>query len=255
MNLINGWGVAASLILVAVTIAVSVWRKLGLERSVAIATVRAVVQLLAVGVVLVPVLADDAPMFWAWIWVGLMIAIAVVVVRRRTGKLQHLRPGIVVALVAIAAPLAVSLAVVFGFGVLELAPFAIVPVSGILLGNTLPATVAGAVRLQDQITSERGQIEAMLALGFPPSEAIREQTRTSIRAALLPQIERTNVVGLIALPGAMTGMILAGVDPLEAVLTQIVVMFLILGGVALTVTTVTLALASKAFSEDMRLLK
>jgi putative ABC transport system permease protein len=159
VTLINGWGVVASLSLVLV----------------AIATVRAIVQLLAVGVILVPVLNDDAPMYWAWTWVALMIAISVVVVRRRTAKFNELRPTVTTTTLAVAAPLAVSLGVVFGFGVLELAPFALIPVSGILLGNTLPATVSGAVRFQEQVTSERGQIEAMLALGMPPKEAIRSK--------------------------------------------------------------------------------
>jgi putative ABC transport system permease protein len=157
VTLINGWGVVASLSLVLV----------------AIATVRAIVQLLAVGVILVPVLNDDAPMYWTW--VALTIAISVVVVRRRTAKFNELRPTVTTTTLAVAAPLAVSLGVVFGFGVLELAPFALIPVSGILLGNTLPATVSGAVRFQEQVTSERGQIEAMLALGMPPKEAIRSK--------------------------------------------------------------------------------
>ena len=73
------------------------------------------------------------------------------------------------------------------------------------------------------------------------------------RLALVPQIERTKVVGLIALPGAMTGLLLAGVDPIDAVLIQLVVMFLVLGAVALSVIIVTMAMTRKALTPDLRL--
>tara|TARA_B100000073_G_scaffold142946_1_gene117613 strand:- start:506 stop:910 length:405 start_codon:yes stop_codon:yes gene_type:complete len=110
--------------------------------------------------------------------------------------------------------------------------------AGIVLGNTLPATSAGAVRFVEAVREERGQIEAMLALGFRARAAIRPQITKAVKAALVPPIERMRMIGLVLLPGTMTGMLLAGVDPLKAVMTQMVVSFLILGGVTLTVTTV-----------------
>ena len=71
------------------------------------------------------------------------------------------------------------------------------------------------------------------------------------RTALIPQIERTKVVGLIALPGAMTGLLLAGVDPIDAVLIQAAVMFLVLGSVATTVSVVTWAVASNSLGDEL----
>ena len=75
----------------------------------------------------------------------------------------------------------------------------------------------------------------------------------SARTALIPQIERTKVVGLIALPGAMTGLLLAGVEPVDAVVVQLIVMYLILGGVALSVAIVTTATVTSALSSGLRL--
>ena len=84
-------------------------------------------------------------------------------------------------------------------------------------------------------------------------DAARPHVRAALRTALLPQIESTKVVGLVALPGAMTGLILAGVKPVDAVKVQAAVMFLILGGVSVTVTVVARGLTRRLFTPDHRL--
>lgn len=75
----------------------------------------------------------------------------------------------------------------------------------------------------------------------------------ALRTALIPQIERTKAVGIVILPGAMTGLILAGVDPTDAVLIQLAVMYLILGSVATSVTIVGLGVRRRLFTDDHRL--
>lgn len=251
--MVDGWGVVASLSLIAVTVILSMAWRLDLHRPLLIAAARAVVQLLVVGAILVPVLSSDAGLIWSWLWVLAMIALATTVVRRRTRSSGLHRPTITTVVAGVGAPVVVCLAVVFGLGVFPLEPIALVPIAGIVLGNSLPATVAGAKRFEDQLATDHGQIEAMLALGFTPRIAVRRTVQTAILDALLPQIERTNVVGMVALPGAMTGLILAGVDPIDAVLTQIVVMFLVLGAVSVTTTFMTSAGARRAFTSDLRL--
>ena len=254
MDLDLTWvNVAASLTLVAAVVALSCWLRLGLARSVVIAAARAAAQLLAVGSVLIVVLRPTAPIVWSWLWVVAMVVLATGVVRRRARRLAPFQPSIALVAAAIVVPLAVCLAVTFGMGVFDLTPAALVPVSGILLGNSLPATVAASSRIEELLSDERGQIEAMLALGFGGPAAIRPQVRTAVRTALIPQIERTSVVGLVALPGAMTGMILAGADPLDAVAAQMIVMFLLLGAVAITVALVVVGTASRSVTSDQRL--
>lgn len=248
-----GWlNVGASLTLVAAVVLLSVWLRLGVARGVVIAAARATAQLAVVGGVLIVVLQPEAALAWSWLWVVAMVGLATGVVRRRTQRLGPFRPSIASIAFAVVVPLAICLAVTFGLGVFDLAPTALVPVAGILLGNSLPTAVAAASRIEELLADERGQIDAMLALGFDGSSAIRPQVRKAIRAALIPQVERTSVVGLVALPGAMTGMILAGADPLDAVLAQLIVMFLILGGVAFTVTVVVLGTAHRATTADGR---
>ena len=244
--------VAASLTLVAAVVVLSAWLRLGITRGVVVAAARAAAQLSVVGGVLIVVLRPEAALVWSWLWVAAMVVLATGVVRRRTRRLKPFQPSISLIVTAVLVPLSVCLAVTFGLGVFDLTPTALVPVAGILLGNSLPTTIAAAARIEELLSDERGQIDAMLALGFDGSSAIRPQVRKAIRSALVPQVERTSVVGLVALPGAMTGMILAGADALDAVAAQMIVMFLILGGVAFTVAVVVLGTARSVMTPDGR---
>lgn len=247
---IEPWQAAASLVLVAVVVALSVWRKLGIERSVLWAAARAAVQLIAVGLLFTLIFESRLADVWAAAWIAMMVLIAGYVVARRTGDVRRFAP---LGLAALGATLAVVLGVVFGLGVLQLDPVAAVVIAGITIGNTMPAVVQAVDRTRRQLIEQSGEIEAMLALGFDGGRATNRVVREVSRLALIPQIERTKVVGLIALPGAMTGLLLAGVDPLDAVLIQLVVMFLVLGAVAVAVILVTTVMTRQAMTEDLRL--
>lgn len=244
------WQAAASLVLVAVVVAISRWRKLGLELSVLWAALRATVQLLAVGALFTVIFESSYANGWAALWIVAMIAISAYVVTKRTGAAPHLAS---VGVGAIGLTVAVVLGVVFGLQILDLDAVSAVVIAGITIGNTMPSVVQAADRTRSQLTEQSGQIEAMLALGFDGAESTRRVVREVARLALIPQIERTKVVGLIALPGAMTGLLLAGVDPVDAVLIQLVVMFLVLGAVALSVIIVTMAMARQAMTSDLRI--
>ena len=241
--------VAASLTLVAIAVAVSMYLRLGIEKSIIWASVRAAVQLTAVGLLLTALLGTRWEHLLAPLWILVMIAIAGSVVARRSGS-TDIVPA---ALLAIGGTTAISLAVVFGFGVLPAEPIQLIVIAGITIGNTMPATVVAADQVHTQMTKERVQVEGLLALGFTSAQAARYIVRDSTRVALLPQIERTKVVGLVAPPGAMTGLLIAGVDPIDAVVLQLVVMYLVLGSVAVSTTVVAVVTASNSFTSDQRL--
>ncbi len=246
-----GWvGLGISASLVAVAVVLSLWRQLGLERSIAWSAVRALAQLLLVGVVLDLLLRPGVSSAWAWLWVALMLVIAAATVARRA-------PGVTglfgLSLAAFATSAVLTLGVLFGFGVFTVNVRTIVPLAGLMIGNSMAATVLVARRLVDEVRDKRDEIEARLALGQPAEEAARPYVRNALRTALTPQIETTKVVGLIALPGAMTGLILAGVDPFNAVRVQAAVMYLVLGSVAATTTVVGLGVRRQMFTRDHRL--
>lgn len=243
-------GVAASLILIAIAVAISWRERLGLERSILWAATRAAVQLLAIGAALGLVLAEDAPIAWAWLWVVAMVAIAGFTVARRAPEV----PGIGwLAVGAIAIAVATSLAVVFGFDMYALEARTLVPTAGMLMGNAIGSTVLAARRTLTEIDEHRDQVEVRLSLGASGADAVRPHLRESLRTANTPQIEQTKIVGLIALPGTMTGLLLAGVDPVDAVLVQLAVMFLILGSVAITSVIVGRGVARRLITPDQRL--
>lgn len=244
------WQAALSLVLIVVVVGVSLWHRLGLERSILWAALRATVQLLLVGVFFAAVFESTLAGLWSGLWVAAMVAIAGVVVARRTSTGRRL---ITVGVGAIGLTVAVVLAVIFGLQILPFEPVSVVVIAGITIGNTMPTVVQAVDRTRDQVGESFGQIEAMLALGFGARDATKQVVHDVATLALVPQIERTKVVGLIALPGAMTGLLLAGVDPLDAVLLQLVVMFLVLGAVAMSTIVVTLAITRQALTEDLRI--
>ena len=163
---VSPWGVVAAAGLVSITLLAS-WRlDLGLVPSISVSSIRSVTQLFVAGILLVPALRSDAPLGWSWLWCGVMVVFATGLVRRRTAGLGSSRPSIVLSALAVSVPVAAGLIVVFCFGVLPLQPSTLVPMAGIVLGNTLPATSVGATRFVELVRDERGQVEAMLALGF-----------------------------------------------------------------------------------------
>lgn len=242
---------AASLTLVAVAVALSVWRRLGLEATITWAAARAIAQLLAVGAVLTLVIGPARPLAWSWMWVAGMALVAGDVVRRRAPEVPHL---FALAATAFAASAALTLAVLFGLGIFPLESRTLVPLAGLIIGNTMRSTVLAASRVVEELRDKRDEVEARLALGHSADQAARPYIRAALRSALLPQIESTKTVGLIALPGAMTGLILAGVDPIDAVLVQVVVMFLVLAAAATTSSVVGLGATRRLFTPDHRLL-
>lgn len=246
-----GWqGVGVSLILIVIAIVLS-WRQhLGLEGSIAWASLRAAAQLGAVGVVLAFVLDSDTHVAVAWLWVVAMVIVAALTVRARAPDI----PGIgLLSFLAVGSVAVLSLAVIFGLGIFPVEPIAIVPLAGMVIGNSLAQTAVAARRVVAEVHEHRDEVEALLSLGLPWQDAARDRTAEALRTAMQSQIETTKVVGLVALPGSMTGLILAGVPAGDAVLVQLAVMYVILGSVAISVSVIGTGVARRLFTEDHRL--
>ena len=243
-------GMAASGILVAVALAVSLWRQLGLERTLLWACLRALVQLLIVGWALQLIVDEDDPLILSFVWLVVMVLLAGYTTWKRATHVPAVLP---LSLLAYAASATVTLGVLFGFGVYELEGRTVVPLAGIVIGNSLAATVLVSRRLFAAADDHRDLIEARLALGLTGSAAFQPDLRESLRTALVPQIESTKAVGIIALPGAMVGLILAGVEPAQAVRVQLSVMYLVLGSVATTTAVMSLGISRQLFTGAQQL--
>jgi putative ABC transport system permease protein len=247
---VNAVGLATSLILVGIALAVSMSQQLRLEKELIWATVRASVQLIVMGFVLAWLLEPGRSAIYSWVWVAGMVVFAAWTVRNRAPEV----PGLFgMAVTALAASTAATMGVIFGLGVFPMEARAIVPLGGMMIGNSLSGTVLAARRVTDELTEKRAEVEARLALGHSSRQAGQPYVRSAMRTALTPQIESTKAVGLVFLPGAMTGLILAGVDPVDAVLVQATIMYLILGAVATTSVVVGLGSIRQLFTPDHRL--
>ncbi len=249
MNVVGWPVVVASLSLVFLALGLGVAFRLSVSKDIAIASARAAVQLLAVGFLLNYMLDSAGADWWAALWVVVMTVIAIATVRKRAGfKIKGLTVTTAAAVIFTAA---ISIAVTFGFGVLDYEPVSLIVIAGITIGNAVPSAVLAAKQSVASSRERIGEIEAALALGFDRRALLRFMAPRVASAALIPQIERTKVVGLIALPGAMTGLLLGGVDPVDAVVLQLLVMYLVLGSAAVCIIAVVATIITQTVSPTM----
>lgn len=217
--------VALAVVLVAIGAAISRFRGLRLEDDMAVATVRSFVQLLAVGYVLEAVFGGHGAL------TILVLAVMVVTASLTSGSRSRRVPrarAIAAAAVAVAA--LGTLGVLTGLGIVPARARALIPLGSMVISNAMNTASLVMTRLYDDLASHRREVEARLSLGQTSHEASLPWHRAALRAGMLPIVDNTKVVGLVALPGAMTGMILAGASPVDAIRLQLVVMYMILGG-------------------------
>ena len=244
------YGAIASGLLVLVAIGVSWWAGLHLERDLVTAALRAAAQLALLGLVLVAILTPGQPLALSWLWVAVMIVFAGWTVQRRVPQVPRMW---LLSMGAFAASAVVTLGVLFGAGVFPVEANTVVPLAGLMIGNSMTATVLVARRITAELKDKRLEVEARLALGQPSSEAALPYLREALRTALIPQIETTKAVGIVFLPGMMVGLLLAGVTPLDAVQAQLVIMYLVLGSVAVTTSVIALGMRRILFTSAHQL--
>ena len=124
-----------------------------------------------------------------------------------------------------------------------------VPLTGMILGNTLNGISLGLNHLQSELTQNRGEVEMLLTLGATRWEAAKSSITEALRTGMIPIINTMMVVGIVSLPGMMTGQLLAGAPPIEAVKYQVVIMFLIAAGTALGTLGVVLLAYRRVFNK------
>jgi putative ABC transport system permease protein len=242
---------ASGLILIA--IGVSRWQKLGLGKDFVVGAVRTVLQLALVGYVLVYIFALDR---WYLVIAALLFMLAVATytaVDRQKGSRRAL-----LGITASAMLLGSGLTLVYvGAVVVRMDPWYnpryLIPLFGMIVGNAMNAAALAAERLRSEMEGRRSEVEAYLALGASPDRASREPVRQSLLASLIPTVNGLMVVGLVSIPGMMTGQLIAGASPLTAFRYQIVVMFMLASSVAITAAVVTLWYRRTFFTEAEQL--
>lgn len=229
---ITDFQLALSVVLILMAGGVSAALRLGLLKSLFWGTVRTVVQLSLIGYALTYIFElESLPLVLA------ILLIMCIIAARTAARSTKNTPGnsAWLAFIALAASTflvgVIVVVLIIGPEPWYSARIAI-PIIGMILGNSMNGIALSLDRLYSEVRARTGEVEALLTFGATPWEAVRDCVREAVRAGMTPTINSLMVVGLVSLPGMMTGQILGGVDPREAVRYQIVVMLMIAAAVA-----------------------
>jgi putative ABC transport system permease protein len=234
--------VAASLALVALAVAISFWRRADLERDIAVATVRSFIQLTLIGYAIK--LIFEADTIWlVLVLLTVMVLFGAITARSRAKQVPRAFWPL---LIGLAAAGATTLGLVVALGIFDPTPRYLVPVGGMVIGNAMTASAVALNRLGDEVADSRARIEATLALGATGREAADPIVRRALRSGTIALVDSTKTTGLIFFPGTMVGMLLAGADPTDAVRLQLILLYALLGSVAIAALVAT-ALAYRNF--------
>ena len=232
-----GWlpRILEALVLVGLAVGISYWQRVGLEKDMLVAVGRAFVQLIAIGYALTFIFNQEGP-FFILLVVTVMVGIAGYTAGQRGKRVPR---SMMVATVSISVGVVLTLGLLVMLNVFPFEPRFVIPIAGMIVGNSMTVTGLVMSRLRDDLKLQRAQIETALALGATKRQAANRQMRRALTTGMTPMVDNTKTVGLISLPGAMTGMILAGASPLEAVQLQIIVMYMLVGAAAFSGLTAT----------------
>lgn len=254
LNLTYGQ-VALAALLIVVNGAASIALRLKLERSLLIASVRTVGQLLLVGLVLQWIFQADR---W-YLVVAMMIVMTLIAALTATGRNPRRYPGVWLnTIVSIWA----SSWLVTAYGVFVVLqnyaewyhPQYLIPLLGMVLGNTLNGISLGLDTFTNSLVTRRDQVESLLTLGATRWEAARGPIQQAVRTGMIPVVNSMMVVGVVSLPGMMTGQLLSGTSPVEAVKYQIVIMFLIASATTLGTVSIMVLSYLRLFNRDHQFL-
>lgn len=221
---------------VLIALLLSVWQKLGLEKEIAVGTIRSTVQLMIIGYVLQFVFHSDQVAF-ILILILMMIIVAAWNATQRGERL----PGI---FWRIALSLTITEVVTMGLLVaLDLVsptPQYLIPMSGMIIGSSMVVSGLFLNHMNRETQTARGEIETLMCLGANPRQAIQGVLKRAVKASMIPTFDTMKTIGLVQLPGMMTGMIVAGASPIVAVRYQILIMLTFSSSAAISAVLISL---------------
>lgn len=242
---------ALALIFVLIPILLSKTLNLGLEKDTIVAVIRSTIQLLAVGYVL-QFLFDSESMIFIILMIMLMIFAATHNARKKGVTIKGITWKLVSTYVFIEV---LTQSILLGFHIIPPTAQYIIPISGMMIGNSMVLSILFLNRFTAEIDTHQDKAELILSLGGTPKQAIHKQLITSIQASTIPTIESQKTIGLVQLPGMMSGQIIAGADPIQAVQFQLLILFLVLTSAVVTSAMLGFLSYPSLFNNRMQLLK
>lgn len=239
---------AASVLIILVML-LSYLRKLEMASDLAVSSVRAFIQLMILALFL-QVIFDLQDLFWIVLMLAAMMIIASYTSARRVRDMPQ---AFRVSAVSIVVSSSVIILAMVVLGVIPQKAEYLIPLGGMVIGNTMNITSLALERLRGEVSNNVMMIDNMLALGVKSDQAIAPLIKKSIRASLIPTVDNMKTMGLVWIPGLMSGMIIAGMDPGKAAVFQLIIIFMILTSNTIASIISTMELSKSMFGSAEQL--
>lgn len=238
---------AVALVLIALIIS---WRqKIGLEKDLIISVVRAVIQLTVVGYVLTYIIKINRA--------GLTLLMVAIIIFNAAwnakGRANGIPHAFLISLLAITVATGTTIVLLVLARAIAFVPSQIVPISGMIASNAMVAIGLAYRSLNSQFKDKRQGLLERLALGATLHQTAIDVVREAIRTGMSPTVDSAKTVGLVSLPGMMSGLIFAGVDPTKAIMYQIMVTFMLMAATSIGSTIAVYLAYPQFFNPDMQL--
>ncbi|MBO2537193.1 MULTISPECIES: ABC transporter permease [Rummeliibacillus] len=240
-----------TLLFVLIPLILSKTLHLGLEKDTLIATIRSIIQLLAIGYILKFVFESDS-MVYVLLMIALMIITATFNARKKGKNIKGITWKVAITVIVVEV---IVQSILLGFHVVPATAQYIIPISGMAIGNSMILSILFLNRFQGELESHRDEVELILSLGGTPKQAIHRQLITAIKASMIPTIESQKTIGLVQLPGMMSGQIIAGASPVQAVQFQLMILFVLLTSAAISSSILGFLSYPTLFNDRMQMLK
>ncbi len=240
----------ASVMLVTFLIILTYYWKLDLASELSVSAIRAFIQMLILTVVLGLLFAVQ-DLFWIVLALAVMITFASYTSARRAAILPH---SFRMTFIAIASSSIAVLAVMVLVGAVQLTAQSLIPLGGMVIGNSMNICSVGMERLTSEVKNQRLRIESILALGGSRDQAIKSPVKKSVKASLIPNVDNLKTIGIVWIPGLMAGMIIAGANIFTAATFQLDILFMILTSGTLASIMATWMLGRRLFTPANQLI-
>lgn len=237
-------------VLILIPIFISYKEDLGLEKEIIVSMIRAIIQLVVVGYILDTIFGMKSPIF-TLILVLVMIFNASLNTKNRGGEIKNV---ITISFISMAVGTLVTMSVLVFSGAIKFTANEIIPVAGMIVSNAMVAIGLSYRNLNTSFKNRRAEVEVRLSLGADIKESSKDILSESIKLAIIPTIDSAKTLGIVSLPGMMTGLILGGASPMDAIKFQIMVTFMILSSASIA-TLISTYLCYKNFFNDRKQLK
>jgi putative ABC transport system permease protein len=245
-----GLAQAAVAALAALAVVVAAGRRgIHLEKDLAIAMARGLVQIVAVGSILLLLMRGPG-----WTSVFLLVSMIVAAGATSAKRAKGIPGAFQVSTWAIACGAGSTIAVMTSLGVIDTPITALVPVGSMLIANAMNTNGLALNRLRADVLAHVGEIETALALGADGKTSVAPYAQASFEASLIPAIDSLRSLGIVWIPGLMAGMLLSGARPVYAAIYQFVLLAMIFASSGLTSLVSTLLVRVRIMSAAEQLL-